>query len=66
MEEKLMVTEKALAEIGSLQQKAEVALDCILEDSRGRRTQVLADIARDYIIMMDERIEAMHMQGMRR
>ena len=52
------ITEDALTELSCLQEKAEVALDCILEDSRGRRTQVLADIARDYLVTMREMLEA--------
>ena len=52
-------TEDALTELSCLQEKAEVALDCILEDSRGRRTQVLADIASDYLVTMREMLQAM-------
>ena len=51
-------TEDALEELSCLQEKAEVALDCVLEDSRGRRTLVLADIASDYLVTMREILQA--------
>ena len=54
-----LVTGDAFAKLNILREKAEVALGCIMDDSKCQHIQVLADIANDYISAMGDMIEAM-------
>ena len=60
-----LVTADAFAELSILQEKAETALDCILDGSKCPRVQTLTDIASDYLSAMGEKIQAMQESRLR-
>ena len=54
-----LVSDDAFLELCILREKAEAALNCILDDSDCARMQTLAHVASDYLSAMDGKIEAM-------
>ena len=60
-----MVSDDAFLELFALLEKAEAALDCIIEGSSCKRIQTFADIASDYFFKMEEMTKAMQANQVR-
>ena len=54
-----IVTEDAFVTLDTLREKAEAALDYILDEPNCARAQTLVDIASDYLVEMGKTIENM-------
>ena len=54
-----LVTDDAFVELSILQEKAQAALGCIIDDANCAHIQTLADIASDYLFEMGDTIQAM-------
>ena len=60
-----LAADDILEELSVLQEKAKTTLDCIFEDSKSARVEVLTDIARDYLSAIGEMIGAMQESELR-
>ena len=58
MEDNLTITEDSLTELSILRQKAEVVLNCVIDDTDARN-QTLTYIATDYLSTMGKLLRAM-------
>jgi len=54
-----LVSDDAFLELFVLLEKAEAALNCIIEASKCKRTQTFADIASDYLFKMEKMAQGM-------